>query len=178
MLLGFEMGIYKCCGIKSNKMKILILLTFIVVYFTGYCQISLQKKAINNKKLFYYGFEYYNEDSIVCSSNIDSTLNREIFLKVDKWPFFGAKKTDLMNYIEQNLNYPDFQSDISETVFVGFIVEENGKISNIKIVRGIDPIIDNEAIKVIQKMPDWNPGECAGIKVPVHIIIPVRFSLK
>lgn len=58
-----------------------------------------------------------------------------------------------------------------------FIVESTGKLTNIVVIKGIDPLFDKEAIKVIKNMPDWHPGECNGKKVPVYFNVAVSFTL-
>jgi TonB family protein len=126
----------------------------------------------------YLGYEYYCNDSVICSSEFDTTDNREIFYIVDKMPVYEDSISGIINYIQNNIRYPNIQTDIIARVFIRFIVEENGNLTNIKILRGIDPLLDNEAIRVIQNMPNWRPGECNGKKVPVYFTVPVRFGLQ
>jgi protein TonB len=62
-------------------------------------------------------------------------------------------------------------------VYVSFIIEEDGAVSNVKTERAVDPILDKEAIRVVESMPKWTPGYQRGLAVRVKIILPVGFKL-
>lgn len=121
--------------------------------------------------------EYHLEDSIICRSIWDTVTNREVFVISDKKPFFGKNPNDITDYIKANLKYPDFQMNIVGRVFVRFVVETDGTLSNLEILRGIAPSLDNEAINLIKNMPLWIPGECNGKKVPAYVTLPIDFSV-
>ncbi len=134
---------------------------------------NLEKIAIDKLGIT----EYQLEDSIVCKSQYDTISNREIFIKTDKKPYFGQNPDDINIYIKANLKYPDFQMNILGRVYIRFVVEEDGTISNIEILRGIAPSLDEEAVVLIQNMPPWNAGECNGKKVPAYVVLPINFSV-
>jgi protein TonB len=67
---------------------------------------------------------------------------------------------------------------IEGKVFVEFIVDKDGKLTNIKVVRGIGGGCDEEAIRVISRMPNWKPGKQRGMPVKVRMIIPIHFVLE
>ncbi|MDP4241047.1 MAG: M56 family metallopeptidase [Bacteroidota bacterium] len=98
---------------------------------------------------------------------------------VDQNPEFKGGYDALTKYITQNIHYPDAakKSGIQGTVFVQFVVEETGKITNVKVLRGIDKDCDREAVRVAASMPDWIPGKLKGKTVPVSFQMPIKFKL-
>jgi len=85
----------------------------------------------------------------------------------------------LMTYLGNNIKYPQLarESNIQGIVYVSFIVEANGSISNVKLARGIGGGCDDEAVRVVKDMPKWNPGKQRGKPVRVQFNLPVRFIL-
>jgi TonB family protein len=83
----------------------------------------------------------------------------------------------LIRYLAQNVKYPEAAiiSGAEGRVTCTFIVGANGAISNVGILRGIDPVLDAEAVRVLQAMPHWSPGKQRGIAVDVKYTIPVTF---
>ena len=69
------------------------------------------------------------------------------------------------------------ENDIQGTVFVKFVVNELGKVTDVEILRGIDPLLDKEALKVIKSLPDWKPGYQSGKNVKVRMQVPIKFKL-
>lgn len=102
------------------------------------------------------------------------------FIVVEEMPIFpGGGETAMMKYISENIKYPQIckENNISGKVFVNFIVNEQGKVDKVKIVRGVDPYLDKEAVRVIQSLPDWTPGRQRGKAVRVQFTIPINFQL-
>lgn len=97
---------------------------------------------------------------------------------VDILPSFKGGKNDLLTYLNQNLRYPKIakRHEIEGTVFVEFLVNMNGNISDISVVRGLGFGCDEEAVRIIREMPDWEPGTKNGRKVNVKEVIPIKFS--
>ena len=99
---------------------------------------------------------------------------------VEQMPSFPGGTQKLKEFIEENLRYP---KELEETcvqgrVIVRFIVERNGKLSNVKVVKSVDPALDKEAIRIVKLMPRWIPGRQNGITVRVKCYIPIIFRLK
>jgi len=86
----------------------------------------------------------------------------------------------MMQFISNSFQYPsiDMENGIEGRVYVSFVVEKDGSISTIKVLRGVTKTIDAEAIRVINKMPNWTPGEQAGKTVRVKYVLPIRAQLK
>lgn len=102
-----------------------------------------------------------------------------IFQIVEEMPRFPGGEPELMKYINENIQYPQEAREmgIQGRVFVGFVVEYDGSISNVKILRGIGSGCDEEAVRVIESLPKWEPGKQRGRAVRVSYQIPVYFKL-
>ena len=98
---------------------------------------------------------------------------------VDQMPQFPGGFEKLKKFIEENRRYPkSLQArGIQGRVVVTFVVEKTGKISHAKVVRGVDPTLDKEALRVVRKMPQWIPGKIHGKNVDVRYTMPVDFRL-
>ena len=99
---------------------------------------------------------------------------------VEQMPSFPGGSQKLKEFIEENLRYP---KELEETcvqgrVIVRFIVERNGKLSNVKVVKSVHPVLDKEALRIVKLMPRWIPGRQNGITVRVKFYIPIIFRLK
>lgn len=95
-------------------------------------------------------------------------------------PEFIGGDGKLFEYLLKNTKYPDLAkiTGIQGKVFVQFIVDKNGKVKDAKILHGINPLLDNEALRVVAAMPDWKPGKRHGKPVPVIYNLPISFKLK
>jgi TonB family protein len=105
----------------------------------------------------------------------------EVFVIVEEMPEFeGEGLKRFQKWVQQNVKYPEIaiQNGIKGTVFVNFIIDNNGVVSSIKIVRGVDPSLDNEVKRVLESAPSWSPGKQRGEKVKVKMSIPVKFMLE
>ncbi|RLD50132.1 MAG: energy transducer TonB, partial [Bacteroidetes bacterium] len=103
-----------------------------------------------------------------------------IFMVVESMPCFPGGDVARIKYLNKNIKYPTMarESGIQGRVFVTFVIEKDGSISNVKILRGIGGGCDEEAIRVIQNMPQWIPGKQRNIPVRVQFNMPIRFVLQ
>ena len=103
----------------------------------------------------------------------------EIFKVVEQAPLFPGGDSELMRWLAQNLNYPirAQEKGISGRVIVGFVIEKDGSISNVQVVKGVDKDLDAEAVRVVKKMPNWIPGKNNGAPVRSFFNLPVKFDL-
>ncbi len=96
-------------------------------------------------------------------------------------PSFQGGDAALMNYLSKNIRYPDQEKDngIAGTVYISFVVNSTGEITDIKEMRGVrgGPNLSKEAIRVIMQMPKWNPGKMNGKPVSVRFNLPIKFIL-
>lgn len=103
--------------------------------------------------------------------------SNEIFVSVENPPTFPGGEEELVKFLSQNVKYPSIseKNNVQGTVYVRFVVEVDGSLSNINILRGLDEHIDAEVFRVISTMPKWKPGTQAGKPVRVYMHIPVKF---
>ncbi len=103
----------------------------------------------------------------------------QIFTIVEDDPEFPGGQAALMQYLQGNLKYPTMarEAGIQGTVFVTFVVERDGSITDVRILRGVGGGLDEEAIRVVQNMPNWTPGRQRGQAVRVQFNLPIRFVL-
>lgn len=118
------------------------------------------------------------EEDLAPKTEEEDFSKQRIYDIVEKMPSFQGGEVELMEYIAQNIRYPQeaLESGIHGRVFVSFVVEPNGSISNVKVLRGIGYGCDEEAMRVVKTMPKWTPGERRGKPVRVAVTIPVNFS--
>lgn len=107
----------------------------------------------------------------------ETTEQPEIFTIVENTPEFPGGEKALEKYFTDNLNYPEAAKNagISGKVMVSFVVEADGSLSDIRIMRGLGFGCDEEVIRLIRQMPDWKPGKQRGKPVKVRMILPVIF---
>jgi len=98
---------------------------------------------------------------------------------VEQMPDFPGGTEELLKYIGQNTKYPALarETEVQGVVYVNFVVERDGRISSVKVIRGIGAGCDEEAVRVVKTMPQWNPGRQNGKPVRVSFNIPIRFQL-
>lgn len=104
----------------------------------------------------------------------------EVFEVVEKMPEYPGGIKEMITFIAENLRYPQelAGSNILGRVITNFIVNKDGSISNIEVIRGIDPLLDAEAVRVISTMPNWNPGLILGEPVNVRFTLPIMFRFE
>ena len=94
-------------------------------------------------------------------------------------PAFPGGESAMMTWIQENIQYPQLAVEMGEQgiVYVQFVVNKDGSIEKVKIMRGVSDALDDEAKRVVKKMPKWTPGEQAGKKVRVRYTLPIHFRL-
>ena len=107
----------------------------------------------------------------------DSIENSKIFGVVEEMPSFPGGMAALMKYIKDNLRYPEIcrEGAAMGRVNVVFIVNEDGSLSDVKVIRSIIPELDKEAIRVVKSMPKWNPAKQNGKAVKMKYVVSVNF---
>jgi len=104
----------------------------------------------------------------------------EPFVVVEEMPQFPGGETEMMKFIGNNVKYPAqaVKENIQGKVLVKFVIKSDGKIDMIKVLRGVHPALDAEAMRVIGLMPDWIPGKQGGKPVDVSYTVPIQFKLQ
>ena len=103
----------------------------------------------------------------------------KVYTKIEKMPQYPGGVNELMRYLARNIKYPKDaqQKGIQGKLIVQFVVNKLGKVENAKVLRGVDPSIDQEGLRVVNTFPDWIPGEQSGKKVSVFYTLPIAFKL-
>ncbi len=108
-----------------------------------------------------------------------NSFKDSVYAAPDKLPQFPGGEPELKKFISKNVKYPIMaqESGIKGKVFVTFIINEKGKVINPHISRSVDPLLDKEALRVVNLLPDWEPGEKDGKSVAVPYTVPITFYL-
>ena len=106
--------------------------------------------------------------------------DNKVFDVVEQQPAFPGGQGALLSWLSSNIHYPAVaeENGIQGRVVVSFVVEKDGSISNVQVVRGVDPSLDKEAARVVKSMPKWTPGKQNGQAVRVKYNVPVTFKLQ
>lgn len=104
----------------------------------------------------------------------------EVFLIVEQMPVFPGGDEALRKYLAQSVKYPVIaqENGIQGRVFVSFVVNQKGEVTNVRVARPFDPNLDKEAVRVVQSMPKWAPGMQRGKAVKVSYTVPINFVLQ
>ncbi len=99
------------------------------------------------------------------------------FETVERQPSFPGGQCELTRFINRMRRYPAnaYSQDIQGRVLVSFIVNTDGSISHVQVVRGVEESLNQEAVRVISEMPNWEPGFIGDHPVPVHCLLPIPF---
>lgn len=120
------------------------------------------------------------EEYIPVEMDEEESSEAEIFTVVEESPGFPGGDIARIRYLQENIRYPQMarESGIQGTVYVTFVVEKDGRVTDVRILRGIGGGCDEEAIRVINAMPRWNPGKQRGKPVRVQFNMPIKFTLQ
>ncbi|MCE4562763.1 energy transducer TonB [Maribellus sp. CM-23] len=141
-------------------------LASLLLLILAFCTTHAQEKKDDYTAFMKNGIEY-------------KTNGKDTIVIVDPMPEFKGGKSRLIEYLSNNINYPEKarRNEIEGKVFVNFIVAEDGKIIDCKVVKGVSPELDKEALRVAKKMPKWKPGEQHGKPIRVTYTLPINFKL-
>jgi protein TonB len=103
-----------------------------------------------------------------------------VFVVVEEMPMFPGGDTELLKYISEHTNYPEVakENNIQGKVIIRFCVTSKGGVSQVSVLKGVDPELDAEAIRVVNTLPAFKPGKQGGKPVPVWYMVPITFTLK
>jgi len=139
--------------------------------------LSIHLELVAHTSIVHKHYSY--DTNPVLIHNVEEIEEPVIFAEIE--PEFPGGMEGLMKYIDENIKYPPIciESGIEGRVYLSFIIEKDGSVSTIKLLRGVQEHMDREAIRVIKNMPKWKPGEMSyGRKVRVKYNVPVTFKLK
>jgi len=124
-------------------------------------------------------FKAVQEQVVVKEPEPEKPKEEEIFVAVEQPAEFPGGMPALMKWLGNNIHYPEAaqQNDIQGRVIVKFVVEKDGSIGQATILKGVDRDLDREALRVVNKMPKWQPGKNNGVSVRSYFTLPVVFRL-
>ena len=119
------------------------------------------------------------ESDEMVAIEIEEESDEEFFMVVENMPEFPGGDLGLMKYIQNNVKYPPIAKEYNITgkVYVSFIVDKSGSVTDVKIARGVDKSLDAEALRVVKSLPKYKPGKQRGKAVRVMFTIPINFTL-
>ena len=138
---------------------------------TGMAQDGVGAKSVDPNKKVVAVVDVPNDKPVIQEG--------EVFTVVEEMPQFPGGMGEAMRFLAKNIKYPveSQKAKIEGRVIVQFVVKENGKVADIKVMRGVSPELDAEAMRVVGLMPDWIPGKQRGKAVPVKYTMPIMFRL-
>ena len=116
----------------------------------------------------------------VAEEEEDVVDEQEIFEIVEQQPEFPGGDAALLQWLSKNMKYPAIaqENGTQGRVTVQFVVERDGSVGHVEVLRGVDPYLDKEAVRVVSMMPKWKPGEQRGKPVRTRFRVPVTFRLE
>ncbi|MBI5540440.1 MAG: M56 family metallopeptidase [Bacteroidia bacterium] len=159
---------------KSNWAAKLKVLSVIPVLFLLIGVFSCESEMKNPENIVK---DALSSDQSTEANEINATDS--VFNEVENAPEFPGGTNELMNFIATNVKYPQVakENGITGKVFVQFVVSKDGSVKDVKIAKGVDKFLDEEAMRVIKSLPDWTPGKNRGVAVNVQFTIPINFQL-
>ena len=118
--------------------------------------------------------------TVSAQKTVVAQKNQKVFDVVEQMPEYPGGIQALFEYLSQNVKYPaDAEKQkVEGRVIATFVVETDGTINNVEVVKPVFPSLDAEAIRVLQGMPKWTPGKQSGKEVRVKYTVPINFNLK
>lgn len=112
--------------------------------------------------------------------NVDYPDDEEdrVYIVSEQMPQFPGGEDAMRKYLVENIKYPALAGELGVgRVFVSFVIDKDGSVTDAQVVRGVDPLLDKEALRVVNAMPKWEPGIQYGKAVKVQYTVPINFSL-
>ena len=144
----------------------------------GYESVSIRAVNIPVKKLTFQDFWLKNKEASAAPSQEVVVGQDSIHRVAEVMPQYPGGPNEMMKYIQENLKYPQSAIDnkIEGRVYVSFVVDKDGSITNAAVMRGIDKECDAEALRVVASMPKWTPGQQDGKNVRTQFTIPIYYK--
>ncbi|MEI6575273.1 MAG: energy transducer TonB [Bacteroidota bacterium] len=156
-----------------KKVFLAVPLTIAIVCFFGFTKTLSPDRMPASAYL--PGFPVFYE------SHNDSQQDDKVYTEVKTPPQYPGGQDAMMKFMSENIKYPAYckKSGKQGTVYVSFVVDKNGKVKDVKALKGVYPSLDAEAIRIVKLMPNWKPGsDASGKVVNVAFTLPVSFKLK
>lgn len=121
-----------------------------------------------------------HKDEIIVEEKKPEPKKEEIFTAVEQMPQFPGGEAELMKYVSNHIKYPTMaaENNIQGRVVVKFVVKKDGSVGEVQVLRGKDPDLDKEAVRVVRTLPKFIPGKMNGQAVSVWFTLPINFKLQ
>ena len=121
-----------------------------------------------------------HKDEIIVEEKKPEPKKEEIFTAVEQMPQFPGGEAELMKYVANHIKYPTMaaENNIQGRVVVKFVVKKDGSVGEVQVLRGKDPDLDKEAVRVVRTLPKFIPGKMNGQAVSVWFTLPINFKLQ
>ena len=121
-----------------------------------------------------------HKDAIIVEEKKPEPKKEEIFTAVEQMPQFPGGEAELMKYVANHIKYPTMaaENNIQGRVVVKFVVKKDGSVGEVQVLRGKDPDLDKEAVRVVRTLPKFIPGKMNGQAVSVWFTLPINFKLQ
>lgn len=136
-------------------------LTIILVLFNASIHLSAQTDSLK---------------TLIDSNALEATEEIGIIDPVEAMPEFPGGQDSLRSFIERNNNWQVGQETVVGKVYIAFVVEKDGSITNIEMMKGLCLTCDEEATRIVRMMPKWKPGESGGVPVRTKMVLPITFD--
>ncbi|MFA4853498.1 MAG: energy transducer TonB [Bacteroidales bacterium] len=122
----------------------------------------------------------FSKTSTVFSQEIKEVKKSPVLTIVEIMPKFKGGEQAMYKWLSKKIKYPKNakENEITGTVIITFVIEKNGSVSNVEILKGIGGGCEEEALRVIKLMPKWKPGKQSGVPVRVQFNLPIIFTLE
>ncbi len=123
-------------------------------------------------------FSLKSQNNVLVAEPKEISNEDSVYIVVEKMPEFPGGVVALRKFIQDNFNFGLIgEMNIQGSIYVRFIVNNSGKVDNAQIVRGVAPLLDDEALRVVNSLPDFKPGTQNGKPVNVWYSVPIHFHL-
>ena len=158
---------------KGFWWKLLVALPVLALLLIVNARVSAQQMKKTDQTV------YEINTSEITDIKVKQMDNDSIYNTVEVMPEFPGGMDQMAKYLSENIKYPEGAKDkgVSGRVFIGFVIEKDGSVSNAEVMKGIGGGCDEEALRVVKAMPNWKPGTMKGKPVRVHYTLPIFFKL-
>ena len=158
------------------NLKMLLVLPFVVLLLIIFS--TCAKKSFDN----FTGSETLpppENPAAVEKSQTASVKEGDAFVVVEEMPVFPGGDIALLKYIAENTQYPAEakENNIQGRVIIRFKIMDDGVVKDASVIKGVDPLLDSEALRVVSDLPSFQPGKQGGVAVPVWYMVPITFAL-
>ncbi len=121
-----------------------------------------------------------HKDEIIVEEKKPEPVKEEVFTAVEQMPQFPGGEAELLKYVATHIKYPTMaaENNIQGRVVVKFVVKKDGNVGDVVVLRGKDPDLDKEAVRVVKTLPKFIPGKMNGQAVSVWYTLPINFKLQ